>query len=479
MPVRHGSEDFDTLSTSPFTIPGQHHRARLQRRGVHLRLRSVVAGARLSGVCEVIVVNDGSRDGTLTELAMAFDLEVVEAKARPSLPASAIRGVYRSRSYPRLTVIDKVNGGKADALNCGINFARFRYICCVDTDTVYYPTALLKGMRLIVQDPATVVGVTSQVASAGTPERTAVSDRRIDRHPLIAYPDVRLSAGVRRRAARLERRELHAVFRRRICHLASRRGARAPGLLAVVHLRGYRVHLSCPPALPRNRDAARVHSLTDPVGVTGGAAEHPQSREPARRGGSGSSPRLSGPIAGCCATHDTEPWGAWGCRHYVAAEVLAPVFQLLAVIAVPVAAMAGVLRWDDLLRTLAILALGNGIFTSAAILLQERAFRTVFGARSPDYDRAGAAGTVSLPPFIMFAQVKGTIDFLFGDREWHKFERNRRETHVRATSAFHESGTAGANMKILILDAHAANRRAVRSFVQATGAEVTRSGCGR
>ena len=30
----------------------------------------------------------------------------------------------------------------------------------------------------------------------------------------------------------------------------------------------------------------------------------------------------------------------------------------------------------------------------------------------------------------MFAQVKGTIDFLFGDREWHKFERNRREAAV-------------------------------------------------
>src|SRR5438094_2476158 len=124
-------EDFDTLSKSPFTIPV-----------------SIIAPAFNEEVCiagsvrsllaldypeyEVIVVNDGSRDGTLNELAMDFDLEVVEAEARPSLPTSAIRAVYRSRSYPRLTVIDKVNGGKADALNCGINFARFRYICCVD-----------------------------------------------------------------------------------------------------------------------------------------------------------------------------------------------------------------------------------------------------------------------------------------------------------------------------------------------------------
>jgi hypothetical protein len=82
------------------------------------------------------------------------------------------------------------------------------------------------------------------------------------------------------------------------------------------------------------------------------------------------------------------------------------------------------------LRTLAILALGNGIFTSAAILLQERAFRT-FSARDLPYMIAlGPLELFLYRPFIMFAQVKGTIDFLFGDREWHKFERNRREAAV-------------------------------------------------
>ena len=31
---------------------------------------------------------------------------------------------------------------KADALNCGINFAHYRYLCCVDGDTIYSPEAL-------------------------------------------------------------------------------------------------------------------------------------------------------------------------------------------------------------------------------------------------------------------------------------------------------------------------------------------------
>ena len=421
-------EDFDTLSTSPFTIPV-----------------SIIAPAFNEEVCisgsvrsllaldypeyEVIVVNDGSRDGTLTELANAFDLEIVEPEARPSLPTSAIRAVYRSRSYPRLTVVDKVNGGKADALNCGINFARFRYICCVDTDTVYYPAALLKGMRLIVQDPATVVGVTSQVALSRHPERTAVSDRRIDRHPLIAYQTFDY---------------LRAFVAARLAWSAGNYMLCSVGAFAiwrrdvVLELQGFSRSFTCEDIeftfrVHRHfRETGTpycVHSLTDPVGVT----EGPQSV----RSLVSQRARWQRVIAETVWSYRgmlcNPRYGTVGCvgmPYYVAAEVLAPIFQLLAVIAVPVAAMAGVLRWDDFLRTLVILALGNGIFTSAAILLQERAFRT-FSARDLPYMIAlGPLELFLYRPFIMFAQVKGTIDFLFGDREWHKFERNRRETHV-------------------------------------------------
>ena len=265
-------EDFDTLLTSPFTIPVSIIAPAFNEEvGIYGSVRSLLALDYPE--YEVIVVNDGSRDGTLTELAKDFDLEVVEAKAKPSLSASAIRGVYRSRSYPRLTVIDKVNGGKADALNCGINFARFRYICCVDTDTVYYQTALLKGMRLIVQDPATVVGVTSQVALSRHPERTAVSDRRIDRHPLIAYQTFDY---------------LRAFVAARLAWSAGNYMLCSVGAFAiwrrdvVLELQGFSRSFTCEDIeftfrvhrhFRKTGTPYRVHSLTDPVGVT----EGPQS----------------------------------------------------------------------------------------------------------------------------------------------------------------------------------------------------------
>src|SRR5438105_6924952 len=73
----------------------------------------------------------------------------------------------------RLLVVDKRNGGKADALNCGLNCARYRYVCCVDGDTIYERDALLRGMRLAMRDPARVIAVTSHVAVASRPEQRA------------------------------------------------------------------------------------------------------------------------------------------------------------------------------------------------------------------------------------------------------------------------------------------------------------------
>lgn len=108
---------------------------------------------------QVIVVNDGSTDGTLEVLRSSFSLVATERVVAATLPTAPIRGVYRSRSYPGLTVIDKENGGKADALNAGINASRTPYFCAVDADIVLEEDALLRVMRPVVEDPARVVAV--------------------------------------------------------------------------------------------------------------------------------------------------------------------------------------------------------------------------------------------------------------------------------------------------------------------------------
>jgi len=101
---------------------------------------------------EVIVVVDGPKDRTLEVLKEAFGLVQVEWVFRRALPTKPIRGVYRSLFHPNLLVVDKENGGKADALNAGLNFARYPLFCAVDADSLLDPQALLRASRLFLED---------------------------------------------------------------------------------------------------------------------------------------------------------------------------------------------------------------------------------------------------------------------------------------------------------------------------------------
>ncbi|HGJ63790.1 TPA: glycosyltransferase family 2 protein, partial [bacterium] len=85
---------------------------------------------------EIIVICDGSPDNTLKNLIEAFKLERVDRQPYNNIPCRQIRGFYANPNYPYLLVIDKLNGGKADSLNAGINFAKNDYICCIDADSL-------------------------------------------------------------------------------------------------------------------------------------------------------------------------------------------------------------------------------------------------------------------------------------------------------------------------------------------------------
>lgn len=108
---------------------------------------------------EVIVVNDGSTDSTLEKLVTAFELRKTSRVFRKSIDTAPVRGIYMSPKEHRLVVVDKVNGKKADAMNAGLNIARYPLFCAIDADSILDRDALLKVVRPFHEDPERTVGV--------------------------------------------------------------------------------------------------------------------------------------------------------------------------------------------------------------------------------------------------------------------------------------------------------------------------------
>ena len=108
---------------------------------------------------EIVVINDGSKDDTLQVLIDAFGLHPIARNYDLAIPHAPILGLYGASTQPRLVVIDKQNGGKADALNAGINVSRAPIICSMDADSLLEPDALLRAVRPFVDDPIRTVAV--------------------------------------------------------------------------------------------------------------------------------------------------------------------------------------------------------------------------------------------------------------------------------------------------------------------------------
>lgn len=95
---------------------------------------------------QVIVVNDGSKDNSMEILISSYDLIPADFAYQQTIATKPIRGVYVSKNaaFKKLVVVDKENGGKADALNVGLNIAHNPYVVCIDVDCILDKDSLLK-----------------------------------------------------------------------------------------------------------------------------------------------------------------------------------------------------------------------------------------------------------------------------------------------------------------------------------------------
>jgi len=143
---------------------------------------------------EVVVVNDGSKDQTLLRLIEHFELERKHPSFVKALNTKDIRGVYQAKDIPNLVVVDKHNGGKADALNVGINVSKKPYVCGIDADSILEGDALLKIASVMLDDTKETIAVGGNIYPAngfifdkGQVEKRSIPKEMLCRFQTIEY----------------------------------------------------------------------------------------------------------------------------------------------------------------------------------------------------------------------------------------------------------------------------------------------------
>ncbi len=380
---------------------------------------------------EVIVVNDGSTDDTLERLVAELELVPVEAASRAIVHSKPVLRNYRSPTDARLLVVDKANGGKADGLNAGLNHCRYRYVCGVDADMVFTRDALTRAMREIAADPS-VVGLTSYFENARDPVGSLRDGRHFtgpDTAPLFAFQTfdyVRSFFNNRTPWARMNFMLCAAgafqLWRRDLVEELGGWSAEFTCEDIEFTFRAHRV-------LRERGRSYRIASLPDCVGVT----EGPDSV----RNLVSQRERWQRVILETCWAN-RRMWfnprygkvGLVGVPYYLVSEIVAPVFELLAVGTLAVGGVAGLITWWEFAVLTLLIAFANSALTTGALLmldLEARAYRATAVVRLL---ALMPLEMVVYRPLMAWARLKGTWRFFRHDRAWHKFERNVRAETV-------------------------------------------------
>ena len=151
---RAGIEGYDDIFANPLTpavsvlVPAHNEEA-----GIVESVRAMLT-LRYPEF-EIVVVDDGSTDATFQRLADVFDLVQVDRVDPAVVPVEGrVLSAHAPRGGEPILVIRKQSAGRrSDALNCGLNFARFPLVCMIDADSLLEEDALLRVVKPFVDDP--------------------------------------------------------------------------------------------------------------------------------------------------------------------------------------------------------------------------------------------------------------------------------------------------------------------------------------
>lgn len=372
----------------------------------------------------VIVVNDGSTDGTLQRLIEEFALKPVRREQKDGLPTERIRAVYASARTRELIVIDKENGGKADALNAGLNAVRTDYFCAVDADAVLEEDALIRVAAPILEDPERVIatGGIVRVANgctiaAGRVTRVALPASRLAGIQIVEYIRAFLIGRVAwsRMQALLIVSGAFGLFRRDAVEEVGGYSRETIGedMELVVRLHHH---------MRRERRDYRIEFVADPVCWTEAPEKMGILGRQRRRWQSGLTETLwrHRQIAG------NPRFGAVGVLafpYFILFELLGPFIELTSYFLVPVAVATGLLSLSFLIGFFVVSLLLGIVMSIAALTLEEFGFNRLRGADVGRLVRLATLETFGFRQVLAWYRALGTVDAICRTTRWGAMPR--------------------------------------------------------
>ncbi len=373
---------------------------------------------------EVVVVNDGSGDGTLDVLKTAFALYPVHPIYQRLLPTQPVTALFRSRTHPHLVVADKENGGKADALNAALNLALGELVCAIDADTLIEPDAMQRMVRPFLQRTDVLAsGGTIRVVNACEVRFGRVTTAHVPRSALAGMQTVEYlraflfgRVGWNRLGGNLIISGAFGLFRRHLVVASGGYARHSVGedMELVIRLRRQARENGVPD---------RVEFTPDPVAWTEVPATAPvlsRQRERWHRGLTDAMWRhrrlLLNPRYGSL--------GLVSFPVFLLVEWLAPVVEFLALIGLIGGLSLGMIDWPFALLFWAVAYGFGSILSLLALLLEE-----IYQQRYPDFgDRVllviwSLVENLGYRQLTVWWRLKGIWRFLTGAREWGSMER--------------------------------------------------------
>jgi cellulose synthase/poly-beta-1,6-N-acetylglucosamine synthase-like glycosyltransferase len=316
-------------------------------------------------------------------------------------------------------VVDKDNGGKADALNAGLNVATGELVCAIDADTIIEPDALLRMVRpFLHRDDVVAAGGTIRAANGS---RVAGGRVVVEGAPASALPALQAveylrafltgRLGWNRLGGNLIISGAFGLFRRRSLLAVGgyARDTVGEDMELVVRLRRRAYEQGLP---------GRVEFIPDPVAWTEVPAQVRvlgRQRDRWHRG-----------LADVLWRHrhvlGRPRYGTLGLvafPYFVFVELLAPVIEALGLLGLVLGLAIGAVDWSFAVLFFA-LAYGIGIVMSVlTIALEEWSYRAYGGLH--DRLRLAAwslAEGLGYRQLTMFWRLRGLVKYARGSTDW-------------------------------------------------------------